>query len=107
MRLAVIGRDLHVLRALYDVIVGYSVTVGGDEEARTLAGNDLMVAIAAIVAIVGSAEPPEQTVHRRALRERILVVVHGGIRRPVDLDADRDHPGLTLATMSANPIGCC
>src|SRR5262249_12015680 len=43
IRLAIIGRDLNGLRLVHDVIVGHSITVSSDKEARALASHELTV----------------------------------------------------------------
>ena len=110
--LAVVGRDLNVLGVLHDVIVGDGIAVGGDEEAGALAGDELM---AATLAVVRHAEPFEETLERRAGRERQIVIAWSpdSAGRSI-LTRTEITAGFTFSTMSAKPdralrqlLACC
>src|SRR4029079_17049196 len=100
-------------RALADVIVGHGVAIGRDEEAGALPGDIasgrrgdgaltartfllLLTALAVrrLSALVAFRDTPaaEETVHRRALRERRVLHAHAGTG--IDLHANRNHRGL-------------
>ena len=84
--LAVIGRDLNFVRVLDDVVIGHRVTVGGDKEARPLAGNELVTTLP----ILRHSETAEEAVKRRAGRHRQLLLV-GPRRRPFHSHPDGDN----------------
>ena len=105
--LAVVGRDLHVLGILHDVIVGDGIAVGGDEEAGALAGDDVMAATFTLAAI-RHAEATEEALHRRTGRERRIVLAERRAIAGLSIFTRTEiTAGFTLATMSAKPTGRC
>src|SRR5205814_4504193 len=66
--LAVVSRDLHLVRAIDHVIVGDGIAVGRNEEARSLAGYRTTPWAAKTwhpVRTALTAEPAEEALHRR------------------------------------------
>src|SRR6185437_7293612 len=82
---AVVGRHLNLARAIHDMVVGHRVAVGGDEEARTLARNDVVLAPQARKT-VRPAKVAEKTLHWRIRRQAVTVL--GELLTDVDLDRD-------------------
>ena len=107
----VIGRDLHRLGVIDDMVVGHRIAVGGDEEAGALAGDGLTRHAVAATRAAGAAELltellaelPKELVERRARHGRnvflVVALLHrrrlrGG--RGVEFHAHRNHRRLHL-----------
>ena len=110
--LAVVGRDLDLVGAVDDVVVGHGIAVGRDEEAGALARSRPRPRAdhpQARRQAIRSAEAAEEALHRRArLERRILVVGAVVVARGLSLmwTFTEITDGFTRSTMSAKPIGC-
>ncbi len=95
---AVVGGDVDLGRALDHVVVGDDVAVGGDEEARALAGRAPIARTLAHAGLVAEEAAHELLdLRRQALAARAtLVIFEETDLRGVDLDLDADHRGTNL-----------
>ncbi len=98
---SVIGGDLHRTRAIHDVTAGYGVTVGRDEEARSLTSYDL----SALRSLFWQVLKPKLT--QKFIRWRtgshVAAVFVGRTGNIVHLHANRDDCGLDLLNEVSEP----
>ncbi len=86
------------------MIVGHRISVGGNEEAGTLAGDHVAAAGAALIAliaraaltVVGRPELTEEAIHRGSPAEGQIALESHRSRAAIHLDANRDDGGLHL-----------